>query len=414
MDRARVLLDIAEAVRSQLPVLSEALSLEQGKTRKEASLELGRFVEKFGQYAGMATAVGGRRVSLGNGIQGIVERAPVGVVAGIVPWNFPVGLFGVKMVPALAAGCAFLIKPAESTPLITGRLVSLLQPFVPAGLVDLVVGGPDVGAYLVRHPGVARVAFTGSTAVGKQVARDAGETLKRTTVELGGADPIVMLEDANLDNAVRCIMGTRYFNAGQVCVAPKRLVVRREVADEVVDRLTQRIQRVRVGPGLHQGSTMGPLHTEQGRRRLEDQIADALDRGARQIGGGRPKDRSTEAGWFVEPSLLIDPPPAARVRSEETFGPVLSVIPVETDDEAVAVANETPFGLGASVWSVDQGRALRLAHRIQSGYTWVNTIARVYDELPFGGVKQSGFGKGHGIEALESYLEDHTYVIAEG
>jgi succinate-semialdehyde dehydrogenase/glutarate-semialdehyde dehydrogenase len=411
MERAEQLVEIAAATRRELPALARALSKEQGKTLREAELELDRYVGPFIQYAGLATALGGRHVALGQGVRGSVERSPVGVVAGIVPWNFPASLFASKLAPALAAGCAFLIKPAESTSLITGRLVEIAQRVLPAGLLDVVVGGPGIGERLVCHRDVARIAFTGSTTVGRRIGALAGEGLKRVSLELGGCDPFVLLADADVPAAARAIMGTRFYNAGQVCVAPKRLVVHEAVAEEVVDRLTDRLGRVVVGPGLDSGSTMGPLHTERTREVLEGQVADAVDRGARLVGGGRPTGAAYEGGWFVLPGLVLDPPAAARVRTEETFGPILTVIRVRDDDEAVRVAAETAYSLGASVWSRDTSRATSLAARIPAGYTWINALGRVYDELPFGGVGASGVGREHGVEALESYVESRTYVV---
>jgi succinate-semialdehyde dehydrogenase/glutarate-semialdehyde dehydrogenase len=414
MARAEVLLKIAQAMQPEVPRLAHALSLEQGKTLKEATLEVSRAVGPYIQYAGLATNIGGRRVALGDGIEGIVEREPVGVVVGVVPFNFPASLFLSKLAPALAAGCAFLIKPAETTSLVTIELAKVAQQLLPPGLLDVVIGGPDISNYLVTHPGVARVTFTGSTAVGKAIAATAGVELKRLSLELGGCDPFVVLDDADLTRSVRSLMGTRFFNAGQVCVAPKRLIVRDEVADRVVDMVTERIGRIQVGPGLDPSSTMGPLHTEAGRDRLEDQLADAADRGAKIVGGGRPDGADAAKGSFVNPSLVLDPPPDARVRTEETFGPALTVIRVGSDEEAVRVANETPFGLGSSVWSADRDRALAVARQIPAGYTWINALGRVYDELPFGGVRASGYGREHGVEVMESYLEDHTYVLGAG
>lgn len=411
MARAEVLARIAEAMRPEVPRLARLLSLEQGKTLKEAELEVGRSVAPYAQYAGLCTNIGGRRVDLGDGVEGVVAREPVGVVAGVVPFNFPSSLFIAKLAPALAAGCAFLIKPAETTSMTTIALAEIAQAHLPMGLLDVVIGGPEVSSYLVSHPGIARVTFTGSTAVGKAIAATAGVELKRLSLELGGCDPFVLLEDADLQRAVRSLIGTRFFNAGQVCVAPKRLIVRDEVADQVVSMLTDRLDRIRVGPGLDPASTMGPLHTESGRLVLEAQLADAADHGARIVGGGRPDRENTMRGPFVEPSLVLDPPPGTRVRTEETFGPLLTVIRVGSDDEAVSVSNETPFGLGASVWSGDRDRALSIARQIPAGYTWVNALGKVYDEMPFGGVKASGFGREHGVEVLESYLEDHTYII---
>lgn len=411
MHRSEVLHTIAAALRGQQDELAQALSREQGKTLKEARVEVERAIGPFVQYAGLATAISGRHVRLGPDVEGLVERVPVGVVAAVVPWNFPLSLFATKLAPALAAGCGFLIKPAETTPLVTAQLAAIVQEFLPDGLLDVVVGGADVGEMLVGHPAVARVAFTGSTAVGRILGARAGAELKRLTLELGGCDPFVLCDDADVPAAVRALMGTRFFNAGQVCVAPKRLVVHERVAEEAVALLSRKLERIVPGPGLAPTSTMGPLHTERGRELLEGQVADAAERGAELVGGGRPEGNEVAGGWFVSPALLVDPPEGARVRSEETFGPVLTVITVRDDEQAVAAANETPFGLGASVWSGDRNRAFRVARRIPAGYTWINALGRVYDELPFGGVRASGFGREHGVEALDSYLEDRAFVV---
>lgn len=411
--RERALLDVAARTAERLDDLVEVLSLEQGKTRKEGLVELDRYLGALTQYAGLATVVGGRHMRLGGGVSGIAERVPAGLVAGIVPWNFPASLCGTKLAPALAAGCGFLIKPAISTALVTQQLVAIANTVLPAGLLDVVVGGADAGEQLVRHDDVDRVAFTGSTGVGRVVARDAAEHLKPCTLELGGSDPFVLCADADLTAAVRALMGTRFYNAGQVCVAPKRLIVERPVADEVVERLTAKIARIVPGPGLSTHATMGPLHSDAARSHYEAQLADAARLGAKIVGGGRPGTPDTARGWFVNPALVIDPPRGTRVRQEEVFGPALTVLRFGTDEEALAIADETPHALGASVWSGDTGRARRLVRRISAGHTWVNTIARVYDELPFGAARGSGFGREHGVEAMEHYTEYRTLVYAD-
>ena len=410
MDRAERLLAVAAETSAHLDRLVVALVREQGKTRKEARMELERYIGPFIQYAGMATGAEGRHVDLGDGVEGTVKRRPVGVVAGIVPWNFPASLFGTKLAPALAAGCGFVVKPAESTSMVTGALAEIVRRHVPEDLVQVVVGGPEVGDALVRHPLIARIAFTGSTAVGRRVGATGGGELKRVSLELGGCDPFVVLDQVDGRAAARALMGTRFYNAGQVCVAPKRLVVHEAVADELVAALSERLTRVVVGDGLAEGTTMGPLHTAAGRAVLEAQVADAVDRGATLMGGGHPDATDNESGWFMRPALLLDPPRTARVRQEETFGPVLTVIRIRDEAEAIAVANETPYGLGASVWGTDHGAARRVADAMDAGYVWVNTLGRVYDELPFGGMKDSGFGREHGREALLSFTEQRTVV----
>ena len=409
--RERALLQIAADTTLRLDEVAELLSLEQGKTLKEAKLELDRYLGALTQYAGLAVAAGGSHVRLGPGVTGWSERRPAGLAVGIVPWNFPTSLFGTKLAPALAAGCGFLIKPAPTTAAVTRLLVEIAQPALPDGLLDIVVAGPELSAELIGSAGVDVIAFTGSTQVGRAVAEVAARRLRRVGLELGGNDPVVVRADADLAGAARAIMGTRFYNAGQVCVAPKRLIAAREVAAELVDLIAAKLTKVVPGPGLAAGSTMGPLHTSAARDRLEAQIADAVDHGAKLIGGGRPDTPETSDGWFVRPSLLVDPDPGARVRTEETFGPALTVLTSRDDEEAIRLANETPYGLGASVWSADQAAALDLGERLDSGYCWINTIARVYDELPFGGVKDSGYGREHGHEGLEHFTYSRTVVL---
>jgi succinate-semialdehyde dehydrogenase/glutarate-semialdehyde dehydrogenase len=411
MGRAEALLEIAERTRRELPRLTALLSREQGKTPKEAALELDRYIGQFVQYSGLGTSVAGRTMGLGSDLVGYVERRPVGVVAAVVPWNFPASLFGTKLAPALAAGCGFIIKPAESTSLITTELTRLAQECLPEHLLEVVIGDGRVAGELVTHDEIARVAFTGSTAVGRRIVETAGARFKRLSLELGGCDPFVVFGDAEPAAAVRALMGTRFYNAGQVCVAPKRLIAHASIADELIARLADRLERVVPSRWDDPSATMGPLHTERTRETLEQQVDDALEHGAQLIGGGRPETPDTATGWFLRPALLLDPMPQARVRTEETFGPVLTVLRFRTVDEAIALANETPYGLGASVWSADRDLTWSVARSIDSGYTWINTIARVFDELPFGGVKDSGVGREHGLEALDSYLEAETYVV---
>jgi succinate-semialdehyde dehydrogenase/glutarate-semialdehyde dehydrogenase len=411
-DHAEALLKIAEATRAEISLLVPLLTREHGKTFREAEIELERYIGQFIQYAGMTTLIDGRDVSLGDGLTGYIDRRPVGVVAAIIPWNFPASLFGTKLAPALIAGCGFIVKPAESTTLITQRLVKIAQQFLPDGLLNMVVGGPAISSVLAEHPDVRRIAFTGSTGVGRMVANSAAMRFTRLTLELGGCDPFVLLEDADLPSAVKALAGTRFYNAGQVCVAPKRLVAHRSVIDETVDLLKQRLSRVVLGnSAVNERASMGPLHRIEARTRLLAQIDDAVKNGARLVGGVLPDDDLLTTGPYMQPALLIDPPSQALVRREETFGPVLTIIPVDTDEEAIQVANETPYGLGASVWGLDKDRCTAIVKKIEAGYYWINALARVYDELPFGGVKDSGIGREHGTEAINSYLEDHTVII---
>jgi succinate-semialdehyde dehydrogenase/glutarate-semialdehyde dehydrogenase len=336
------------------------------------------------------------------------------VVGAIVPWNFPTTLLANKLGPALVAGNTVVAKPAETTPLTTLRLAELLAAGgLPAGTLNVVTGtGPVAGDALVRHPLVRKVAFTGSTPVGRRTMAAAAEGLKRVTLELGGSDPMIICDDADLDRAVSAASVGRFFNCGQACLATKRLFVFEAVADEVVGRLTAKATRLRLGPGTAEGVQMGPLHSARQRDLIEAQVADAVDRGAEVLcGAARPEGERFERGWFYQPTLLLEPPADARVAVEETFGPVLPIWRVAGLEEAIERANDSPFGLGSAIWTRDLRRATLAAERLEAGYTWVNSVNKVYDELPFGGLKQSGYGKEHGIEALDYYQETKSVVV---
>jgi succinate-semialdehyde dehydrogenase/glutarate-semialdehyde dehydrogenase len=331
-----------------------------------------------------------------------------------VPWNFPTTLLANKLGPALVAGNTVVAKPAETTPLTTLRLAELLHAGgLPAGTFNVVTGtGPVAGDALVRHPGVRKVAFTGSTPVGRRTMAAAAEQLKRVTLELGGSDPMIICDDADLDRAVSAASVGRFFNCGQACLATKRLFVFDAVADEVIERLVAKAARLRVGPGTGEGVLMGPMHSARQRALIEDQVADATARGATVLcGAARPQGEAYDRGFFYSPTLLLEPPADARVAVEETFGPVLPIWRVGGLEEAIGRANDSAFGLGSAIWTRDLHRANLAAERLEAGYTWVNSINKVYDELPFGGLKQSGYGKEHGIEALDYYQETKSVVV---
>jgi succinate-semialdehyde dehydrogenase/glutarate-semialdehyde dehydrogenase len=413
--RGDVVYAVADAIAAQSDELAPLLTAEQGKPLRESRIELHRCAETLRHYAGLARNIRGTAVTdLDPGTRGMVLARPLGVVGAIVPWNFPTTLLANKLGPALVTGNTVVAKPDETTPLVTLRLAEIAHSAgLPAGVFNVVTGTGDItGAALVTHPGVRKVAFTGSTPVGKRVMVSAAEDLKRVTLELGGSDPLIICADADVDAAISAASMGRFFNCGQACLAIKRVYVDESVADRVAEGLSKKATRLRLGRGADSGTQIGPMHSADGRALIAAQLADAVASGGEVLaGGGIPEGDVFAEGWFHEPTVVYEPSHESRVATEETFGPVLPVWKVSGLDEAIARANASPFGLGSSVWTRDLSAAMAAAERIEAGYTWINAATKVYDELPFGGVKQSGYGKEHGIEALSYYTEQKSVVI---
>jgi succinate-semialdehyde dehydrogenase/glutarate-semialdehyde dehydrogenase len=322
---------------------------------------------------------------------------------------------GTKVGPALAAGCTVVVKPAGTTPLAALRIIELLgSAGFPKGVLNIVTGpGGVVGEELLRNPKVRRIAFTGATNTGQHVVEVAGREMKRITLELGGSDPMIVCEDADVDKALTGASVGRFYNCGQACLAVKRLYVVESLYDEFVQKLIGKVQRLTVGNGLDKNTRLGPMHTKAQREEIEGQVADAVKKGAKVlIGGKRPEGAEFEKGFYYLPTMLADVPDNALVVTEETFGPVLPVFKVKDLDEGIAKANASQYGLGSSVWTKDLAKARKAADRLQAGNVWINSLHIGYDEMPFGGVKYSGFGREHGPEALEYYLETKGVAIA--
>jgi len=398
--RTQILMKGAALARQHLDEVASLLTREQGKPLRDSKIEAERFVENIEFYA-MLSASGAIR---GKHVQLSVPGA-YGVGA-IIPWNFPLTLLANKIAPALAVGNTVVAKPASSTPLSTIRLVELMnEGGLPPGVLNVVVGpGAVVGQELIKNGKVRKIGFTGETQTGKQVMAEAASDLKHVTLELGGSDPAIVCDDADIEQASKAIAIGRFFNAGQACLAVKRVYVFEAVAQELIDKLAARAKKLKVAPGADPSSQMGPMHTAGGRETIEEQLKDALDRGARLVAGGhRLRGEPFDRGFFFEPTIITDVPKEARVWREETFGPLLPIAPVKDLDEALARANDSEFGLGSSIFTRDLKRSQQAIDRLDAGYTWVNTIQVAYDELPFGGTKHSGFGKEHGVEVLDFY-----------
>ena len=413
--RGACLSEAARLVLENEKELTQLLTKEQGKALRESVLEIRRFAHTLEHYAGMAKTLRGGYVKLDDGRYGLIISKPMGVVGSIIPWNFPVSLMGNKVGPALLAGNAMVIKPASTTPLAATRCVELVQQAgLPKGTINMVTGpGGTVGEEILRHPVIRKIGFTGATDTGKRIMEVAAQEVKRVTLELGGSDPMIVCDDANIDRAVSAASVGRFFNCGQACLAVKRLYLQDKIADEFIAKLVEKVRKLRVGNGLTRGTMLGPLHTKAQREEVEEQVADAVQRGAKVlVGGDRPTGDEYDKGYFLNPSVVVDVDPASKLLADEVFGPALPVVRVKNLEEGLALANDSIFGLGSSIWTQDIDQALYAAEKLDAGYTWVNSAQIIYDELPFGGVKQSGVGKEHGNEAVEHYSEVKSVVVA--
>ena len=405
-ERAEVLGRFADALEKRGDLVTRAVSEQNGMPLSlSEQFEGGYAVALLRYYAALATSTEfeERRPSP-LGFDTLIRRSPIGVVAAIVPWNYPVVLAITKIAPALAAGCTVVLKPSPGTVLDAFLLAEAAEEAgVPAGVLNWVPGGRELGAYLVSHPGIDKVAFTGSTAAGRIIAERCGRLMRPVTLELGGKSAALILDDADLDKVTDGLYFASLANNGQTCMACTRILAPSSRYDEVVDALTGWMGSLRVGDPLDAGTQVGPLASAEHRDRVEGYIAKGRAEGARvALGGGRPS--GFDRGWFVEPTVFADVDNHSSIAQEEIFGPVLSVIRYDGDDDAVKIANDSDYGLGGTVWSADPERATEVARRVQTGTVGVNGY--VIDlNAPFGGVKASGIGREFGPEALAGYLQ---------
>jgi succinate-semialdehyde dehydrogenase / glutarate-semialdehyde dehydrogenase len=403
-ERAKLMRAAAALLRERIEPIARNLTQEQGKPLAQARLEVGAGADVIEWFAGEAPRIYGRLIAprTGNVVQTVVSE-PVGPVAAFAPWNFPINQVVRKLSAALAAGCSIIIKAPEETPSAPAALVqAFADAGVPAGVIGLVYGDPaEISSYLIPHPVIRKITFTGSTPVGKQLAALAGQHMKRATMELGGHAPAVVCDDADLDVACRILANGKFRNAGQVCIAPTRILVQKGVYNTFVEKFAAAAKALKIGDGLAEDTTLGPLANPRRVKAMEAMVKDAVEKGAKVVTGGH---RVGDAGNFFEPTVLKDVPITARAMNEEPFGPLALMVPFDTVDEAIAEANRLPFGLAAYGYSRSMETVDKLGAAIESGMVSINNSALALIETPFGGVKDSGYGSEGGAEAVESYL----------
>ena len=410
-ERGRVLFRLAEKVRAEAGWLAELETRNSGKPIVESEFDIADVATCFEYYGGLATKVTGEVNPVPANALSLSMREPVGVAGQIIPWNYPLLLAAWKLAPALAAGCCCVLKPAEQTPLTALEFARWFEEAgLPPGVVNVVTGfGETAGAPLATHPHVNKVAFTGSVDVGKKIARAAADSLKRVTLELGGKSPNIFFADADFEAAIDGALFGVFINQGEVCSAGSRILVERKIYPKFVEAMAEKAKGIRLGPPLERETKMGPLVS----REQYDRVTSYLEVGKHEAklcaGGGRP--RGAKRGYFVEPTVFCDVQNNARIAREEIFGPVAAVMPFENEAEAIRTANDTHYGLAAAVWTRDIFKAFRVVKAMRAGVVWVNTMQPTYVEAPWGGYKQSGYGRELGPRGIDEYLETKQVFV---
>jgi acyl-CoA reductase-like NAD-dependent aldehyde dehydrogenase len=410
-ERSRLLHALADAILASRKELAELESRNVGKAISSVKLEIGQAVENFRFYGSAIASIAGRSNPFGGSLLFYSLKEPVGVAGQIVPWNYPLTMTTWKLAPALAAGCSVVLKPDSATPLSALRMAELAAEVgFPPGALNIVPGpGKTVGAHLVKHPGVDKVAFTGSTATGAEIMRLASDGIKRLTLELGGKSPSLVFADANLADAVPSSAWSIYYAAGQSCEARSRILVEKSLYDEFVSAFSDAAAKIKVGDPLDAETQMGSLISMDHRDRVHGYVEQGRGEGAEVVTGGEPVNGS---GAFYPPTVLAKVDNRMGVAQEEIFGPVVAVIPFEDEQDAVRIANDVRYGLMATIWTGDPARGHRVARQIKSGTVGINMPYTAFPGIPFGGYKQSGFGRELGLETLELYLETKSVIVS--
>jgi acyl-CoA reductase-like NAD-dependent aldehyde dehydrogenase len=410
-ERSRLLHALADALVANRKELAELESRNVGKAISSVKAELAQAVENFRFYGSAIASIGGRSNPIGGSLLFYSLKEPVGVCGQIVPWNYPLMMTTWKLAPALAAGCTVVLKPDSATPISALRMAQLASEVgFPPGVINIVSGpGTTVGAHIVKHPGIAKVAFTGSTATGAEIMRLASDGIKRLILELGGKSPNLVFADANLADAIPSSVWSIYYSAGQSCEARSRVLVEKPAYDDFVSQFSEATGKLKVGDPLDPETQVGSLISEEHRERVHGYVESGREEGAEVVAGGEPSEGK---GAFYPPTVLAQVDNKMKVAQEEIFGPVVTVIPFEDERDAIRIANDVRYGLMATVWTGDPARGHRLARRIKAGTVGINMPYTAFPGIPFGGYKQSGFGRELGLDTLDAYLETKSVIVS--